>query len=183
MCTLGSPDLFRRNLSPDIPNGSPVSSEHSTRDYVLSRSSSIEDIPENEEESGMYTQQSGNIAYYGLSRITTGSSGRGSEPDIRGRSNSRFSLRSIVHVVDAVKNRVRSRSPLETGSQSPSEELERGRSLVKGRAKAQVGSHEVKRALSQFGVAEPLSADGADDQSGDGWIVYPEGVLRHIFSE
>ena len=150
---------------------------HSIRDTSLSRTSSIEEALESENE-GFDTSamRPDSVAYYGLSRVAAGSLGRSPEQDHRGRSHSRFSFEKVVHVFEAVKGRVRSRSP-RAGSQSRSDEQERGRSLTKGKGKAQVSTHGMRHALPQIGVAEPSVADGANGQSGDGWVVFPEGAL------
>lgn len=171
-CTLGSPVLSRSTLTPDIPYGSPASS-----DFALSRTSSIEEVPADENEGIDTCLHPNNVAYYGLSRVATSSSGRSSEQDHRGRSHSRFSLGRIVHVLDTVKDRVRSRSPRDGSRSQSNEQEERGRSLAKGKGKARVGTHGMVRVLPQIGVAEPSVADGVNDQSGDGWVVFPEGAL------
>lgn len=178
-CTLGSPIPSRRNWTPEISYGSPASSVHSIRDTALSRTSSIEEVPEDGSDESVDNSaiRPGNIAYYGLSRIATSSSGRSSEQDYRGRSHSRFSFGKVVHVFETVKDHVRSRSPRDGSRPRSFVQEERGRSLTKGKGKAQVSTHGVGRALPQIGVAEPSVADGANDQSGDGWVVFPEGAL------
>ena len=176
-CTLGSPVRPRSLVSSDIPCGSPTSSEHSLRDFGLSRTSSIEEVPEDEDESvDSCVVHPDTIACNGLTRVATGSPSRISEPDYRGRSHSRFSLASIVHVMDAMRDRVRSRSPREASRPWSDEHEERGRSLAKGKGKAQVGTHSVRHVLPRIGIAEPSAADGANDQRGDGWVTFPEGM-------
>lgn len=151
---------------------------HSIRDISLSRTPTIEEGSENESE-GFDTSAMGpdSVAYYGLSHMATSSSGRSPEQDHRGRSYSRFSFGKVVHVFEAVKDRVRSRSPRAGSRPRSDEQEERGRSLTKGKGRAQVSTHDVGHALPQIGVAEPLVPDGANDQSGDGWVVFPEGAL------
>jgi hypothetical protein len=145
------------------------------RDISPSRTFTIEEASENESE-GFDTSamRPDSIAYYGLSRIASGSSGRSPEQDHRGRSHSRFSFGKVVHVFEAMKDRVRSRSRSD-------EQEERGRSLTKGKGGAQVSTHGVGHALPQIGVAESLVANGVNDQNGDGWVVFPEGTLLPYF--
>ncbi|KAH0829142.1 hypothetical protein J3R83DRAFT_2618 [Lanmaoa asiatica] len=170
-----SPILSQSSLT-DIPCGSPTSSVHSIRDFALSRTSSIEEVPE--DESGSSDTSADNIAYYGLSRIATSSPSRSPEQCHRGRSHSRFSFGKVVHVFDVVKGRVRSRSP-RAGSLPQSDEQERGRPLMKGKGKAQISTHGEEHTLPLIGVAEPSVVDGANDQSGDGWVVFPEGTYTY----
>ncbi|KAG9312095.1 hypothetical protein JVU11DRAFT_7379 [Chiua virens] len=162
-----SPVRSRNRITPDISYRSPASSVLSLREYALSRASSMEELPEDDNESFEHASAlpSDNITYYGLSRIATASSGRSSEQDYRGRSHSRFSLGNIVHVFDAVKDQ--------------HEQERRGRSLVKGKGKPQVNTYGVSQVLHQIGVAEPPVADGANDQSGGGWIVFPQGTYTY----
>lgn len=144
-CTLGSPILSQSSLTPEIPCSSPTSSVHSIRDFALSRTSSIEEVSQDDGESfDTSVPHPGNVT---LSRIATSSSGGDSEHDHRGRSHSRFSFGKVVHIFDAVKDRVRSRSP-RVGSLPRSDEQERrGRSLMKGKGKAQVSIRGVGHAL------------------------------------
>lgn len=151
---------------------------HSVRDFAPSRTSSIEEAPEYDDESfDTSAPHPGNVAYYGLSRISTGSPGRSSERGRSGRSHSRFSLGKVVHIFDAVKDQMRSRSPRAGSRPRPDEQEERGRSLMKGKVRAQLSTHGVGLALPQTGAAETPVAGGANDQSGDGWVVFPEGML------
>lgn len=178
MCISGSPTLSRSSLTSDIPYGSRSSSAQSIRNIALSRTSSIEEAPEDESSSSDTSPtRPDNIAYYGLSRIATGSSGCSSEQDHRGRSHSRFSFGNVVHIFKGVKDHVRSRSPRAGSRPRSGEREERGRSLMKGKAKVQVSPHGARRVLPHIRVSEPSVADGADSQSGNGWVVFPEGSL------
>ncbi|KAF8554937.1 hypothetical protein OG21DRAFT_1439498 [Imleria badia] len=176
-----SPSPFRRTWTPDNPHGSPASSVHSRRDIALSRTSSIEEVPEDDSDESVDTSamRPGSVAYYGLSRIATSSSSRGSEQDHRGRSSSRFSFGKVAHIFEAVKGRVRSRSASAGSRPRSFDQEERGRSLTKGKGIAQVSTHGVRHAPPQIGVAELSVADGANDQSGDGWVVFPEGTYTY----
>lgn len=117
------------------------------------------------------------IGYYGLSRFMTNSSGRSSERENRGRSHSRFSFERVVHAFEAVKHRVRSRSPGSGSRRRSDDQEERGRPLTKEKGKAQVGATHAVLALPQIGVTKPSTADGANEQTGDGWVMFPEGAL------
>jgi hypothetical protein len=163
----GSPVPFTRGLTPEVLYDSPTVSMHSGHDVALSRTSSIEELPEDED--GSSHLHPANVAYYGLSRVATGSSGRSPESEYRGRSRSRFSFRKVAHVFDAMRERVRSQSP-RAGSE------ERGRTLIKGKDNARVGAHGVWDTLPHVGVTEVSEDDGVNDQRGDGWIVFPKGT-------
>ncbi|KAG8221270.1 hypothetical protein J3R82DRAFT_1435 [Butyriboletus roseoflavus] len=172
-----SPIPSLSNLTPDIHCGSPTTSVHSIRDLALSRTSSIEEAPEDDEIIDASVPHPGNVAYYGLSRIAIGSSGCSSERGRSGRSHSRFSLGKVVHIFDVVKDHVRSRSPRTGSRPRPDEQaFERGRSLTKGKARAQVSTHGVGLAQPQIGAAETSVAGGANDRSGDDWVVFSEGT-------
>ncbi|KAG6381964.1 hypothetical protein JVT61DRAFT_592 [Boletus reticuloceps] len=170
----------RSSLTPDNPYVSPTSNAHPLCGITLSRSSSIEAVLEDESESSdASAPHRDSVGHYGLARILTSSSGRSSEQDGRGRSRSRFSFDSVVHAFEAVKNRVRSRSPLPGSLHWPDDQEDRGRSLTKGKDKAQLSTHGVKHVLPQIGVFEPSAAGGQGDQSGDGWAVFPEGTYTY----
>ncbi|KIJ66043.1 hypothetical protein HYDPIDRAFT_87351 [Hydnomerulius pinastri MD-312] len=174
-----SPVLLTGRLTPEVPYGSPHSSLHSIRDVALSRTSSIEEVPEDDESLDMSRLHSANVAYYGLSRITTGSSGRSSEQDHRGRSRSRFSFGKVAHVFDAMKERVRSQSPRAGSRPRADEPEERGRSMNKGKGKAQISAHGARDSFPTVGVAEPTEADGVNGQSGDGWTIFQRGTYTY----
>ncbi|KIJ15534.1 hypothetical protein PAXINDRAFT_169007 [Paxillus involutus ATCC 200175] len=165
-----SPVPFTRGLTPEVLYDSPTVSMHSGHDVALSRTSSIEELPEDED--GSSHLHPANVAYYGLSRVATGSSGRSPESEYRGRSRSRFSFRKVAHVFDAMRERVRSQSP-RAGSE------ERGRTLIKGKDNARVGAHGVWDTLPHVGVTEVSEDDGVNDQRGDGWIVFPKGTYTY----
>ncbi|KAF9228445.1 hypothetical protein BS17DRAFT_773743 [Gyrodon lividus] len=161
------------SLTSEVPYGSPTTSLYSIHDLALSRTSSIEEVPEDE---GGYLDTShlhpAKVAYYGLSRIATGSSGCSSELDRRGRSRSRFSFGKVAHVFDAMRERVRSQS-------RRTESEERGRTLMKGKGKARVSTHGVRDASSHVGVTEASEAEGANGRSGGGWVVFPQGTYTY----
>ncbi|KAF8141193.1 hypothetical protein EV363DRAFT_1307350 [Boletus edulis] len=175
-----SPLPTRSSLTPDIPYGSPASSAHPSCGITLSRSSSLEEVPEDERESfDASAPHRDSVGHFGLARILTSSSGRSSEQDGRGRSRSRFSFDSVVHAFEAVKNSVRSRSPLPGSLHWPDDQEDRGRSLTKGKDKARLSTHGVKPVLPKIAVFEPSAAGGHGDQSGDGWAVFPEGTYTY----
>ncbi|KAF9243175.1 hypothetical protein BU15DRAFT_60029 [Melanogaster broomeanus] len=168
-----SPVPFTSSSIPEDPYGSsPPSSLRSIRDLAISRTSSIEEGPEDDDESFDASQSHPpKVAHYGLSRIATGSSGRSSEQG-RGRSQSRFSFGKVARAFDTMRQRVRSQSP---GSQPRTNESEeRGRTLLKG--KARVSAHEVWDTLPDVGVPE---AEGGNGQSGDGWAIFPQGTYTY----
>jgi len=49
------------------------------------------------------------------------------------------------------------------------------------KAKVQASPHGVRHVLPQIKVSEPSVADGANGESGDGWVVFPEGSLLTYF--
>lgn len=48
---------------------------------------------------------------------------------------------------------------------------------MKGKGKAQVSTNGVGYALPPIGDADKSVADGVNNQGGNGWVVFPEGML------
>ncbi|KIK92129.1 hypothetical protein PAXRUDRAFT_147989 [Paxillus rubicundulus Ve08.2h10] len=169
----GSPVLFTRGLTPEAPYDSSTVSMRSMHDVALSRTLSIEELPEDEDGSlDISHLHPTNVASHGLSRGDTGSSGRSPESKYRGRSRSRFSFGKAARVFEAMRERVRSQSP-----QTRSEE--RGRTLIKGKDKVRVSAHGVQDTLPHVGITEVSEDDGVNGQRGDGWVIFQKGTYTY----
>ncbi|KAH7883229.1 hypothetical protein F5I97DRAFT_1903389 [Phlebopus sp. FC_14] len=168
-----SPARLPSQLGIDAVHGSPAFSMRSIRDLSLSRvsRSSMDGVPEDDQSVDMSASHSEDVGFYGLHRVTTGSSSRSTDQDHRGRSRSRFSFGKVTQVLDVMKERLRSQSPRGDSQCEP----ERGR--TGNRRASAYGANE--SSAPHFGFNEVLGADVVNGKDGDRWTIFQEGIYTY----
>ncbi|OCH90613.1 hypothetical protein OBBRIDRAFT_819245 [Obba rivulosa] len=122
-------------------------------------------------------------------RAERGASTSASAEDLRGRKHKRFSLASVSNaLLDAVKDRVRSRSPMleRRGDVTPPRGRDRDRSVASARGRTLEANDKAlhHKELSALGrVGEALGLDVEESKEfGDGWKEFRKGVYTYPIS-
>lgn len=187
----GQPSLGQR--SSFHGPGSSASSIYSHRDLSLSRRPSIEDISETEQLSGQAPRFSSRtrtspVELQSPAQTSIVLNAAAAHED-RGRKHARFSLYTVANAIDTMVERVRSRSPRaesQRRSKSINREVERGRTLDKGKGKLpELPSHEYDkhRHQSTLGkVGELLGLEEEHKEVGEGWKEFKKGTYTYPIS-